>query len=235
MCERILSNNSLVWLNRHVHQAADKTACSPNLLGVDVCGHRHCCLVTLDNHGNLLKRSVASTFTDTIDSHLNLTSTVLYTTDGVGSGHAKVVVTVCRKNSTSILKTIDMLHKILDLFSIFPWHAITCSVRDVDNLGSSFNYCIYHLSKVFILSASSIFSIELHLINLVAGILYSSHSTLDNLFTCTVELIFNMRIACTDTSMDALVLGILKGFDSTINILLHGTGQSTDGRPSDSL
>src|SRR5699024_5773060 len=75
MGKSIATYNSLVGLHRHVHQARHHTAGWINLLCIDV-GLDFYVLVTFDNHRHFLKRSIAGTFTNTIDGYLHLAGTI---------------------------------------------------------------------------------------------------------------------------------------------------------------
>ena len=187
--------------------------------------------MALDDHGNLLQRSVACTLTDTVDGDFHLPGSIDYAGDGVGSGHAQVVVAMGRKDGTTFLQTIDVVHEIFDFLAILPGHAIACGVGDVDDGRSSLDNCIHNLGKIFVFGATGVFGIELHLIDLVAGIFDGSYRTLDNFFACRVELVLDVGIRCSDASMNPLVLGILQCVRSTVDVLLYGTGKGTDGGP----
>ena len=177
--------------------------------------------MTLQNHGNLLERRITCSLTNSIDSNLNLTGTTHHAIKGVGCSHTQIVMTVGRDDG--IINTIDMLLQILNLLEIFLRQTIACGIGDINNSSTSLDNCFYHTSKILILRTTSILAIELNILNILLGILCSSYSSLDNLFTSGVELILDMRITSTNTCMDTLALGILQSLGSNINIFLHGT------------
>ena len=161
-----------------------------------------------------------------------MSCTIDHTRDGVGCCHAQIVVAMGRKDSTSILQSIYVVHKVFDLLAIFPRHTIACGVGDIDDGGSCLNDSIDNLGKIFVFGATGIFSVELHLIDLIAGIFDGSNRTLDNLFSCGVELILDVRIRSAYAGVDSLVLGELQGFRGTVDILLYSSCECTDGGPS---
>ena len=134
-----------------------------------------------------------------------------------------------------ILDAIHMIHQILDFGTILIWQTVTGGIRNVDNSSTCLDDSLYHASQIFIIGTTSVLCVELHILNILLGILDSSHGTLDNFLAVGIELIFDMAIAGTNTRMDSLVLSILQSLGSAINILLHRTCQRTDGRPCNRL
>ena len=93
MGKGVATNNGLIGLHRHIHQTRNHTACRTNLGGVDV-GVDANIVVTLQNHGYLLKRCVACTLANAIDGNFHLTRSVDNATKGIGCGKSEVVVTM---------------------------------------------------------------------------------------------------------------------------------------------
>ena len=232
MCKGVLADHSLVGLNGHIHERTYQSRRGPDLGSVDIGSNWHRCLVALDNHGNLFERSVACTLADTIDGYLHLSCTIDYTGDGIGCGHAQIVVTMSRKDSMSILQSLDMIHKVFDLLTVFPRHTIACGVGDIDDGGACLDGCVDYFGKIFVFGATSVFGIELHFVDLVAGVSDGGNRTLDDFFACGVELILDVRIRSAYAGVDSLVLGILQCFGSAVDVLLYRTCKCTNGRPS---
>ena len=143
--------------------------------------------MALHNHGNLLERSVSGTLADTVDGHLHLTSPVEHTADGVGGRHAEVVVTVCGEDGA--VEAVDMLHEVLDLFTILARQTVARRVGDVDHRSTCLDDRLHHPGEVFVLRPSGILGIELHIVDETACILHGSHRTLDDFFPVGVELV----------------------------------------------
>jgi hypothetical protein len=146
---------------------------------------------------------------------------------------AEIVVTVGR--DACILDAVNVIHQILDLGTILIRQAIAGGVRNVNYGSTCLDDSLYHASQILIVGTASVLSVELHILNILLGILDSSHGTLDDLLAVGIELIFDMAIAGTDTRMNSLMLSILQRLGSTVDILFHRTGQRTDGRPCYSL
>ena len=141
----------------------------------------------------------------------------------------------CDNYSCHILDAVNVIHQILDLGTIFIRQAIAGGVRNVNYGSTCLDDSLYHASQILIVGTTSVLSVELHILNILLGILDSSHGTLDDLLAVGIELIFDMAIAGTDTRMNSLMLSILQRLGSTVDILFHRTGQRTDGRPCYSL
>src|SRR5574344_1421160 len=101
-----------------------------------------------------------------------------------------------------------MLHKILDLGAILRGKTIACGVGDIYNSGTSLDDCLYHAGKILIVSTSGILCIKLYILHIFLGILHGSNGTLDDFLAVAVKLILDVRIACSNTCVNTLVLGI---------------------------
>ena len=232
MGKSIATYNSLVGLHRHVHQAGHHTAGRINLLCIDV-GLYFYILVTFDNHRHFLKRSIPGTFTNTVDGHLHLASTIQHASHCIGSSHAQVIVAMSRNNG--IMNTVDMFHQISYLRAILIRQAIPRCIGNIHHSSTCLDNSFYHPCQIFIIRSACIFGIELYIIHILTCILYGSHCTLYNFFAIGIEFILNVRVRCTDTSMNAFMLGKLQSLCRHINIFLYGTCQGADGGPCHSL
>ena len=232
MGKSIATYNSLVGLHRHVHQAGHHTAGWINLLCIDV-GLDFYVLVTFDNHRHFLKRSIAGTFTNTIDGYLHLAGTIQYASHCIGSSHAQVIVAMSRNNG--IMNTVDMFHQISYLRAILIRQAIPRCIGNIHHSRTCLDNSFYHPCQIFIIRSACIFGIELYIIHILTCILYGSHCTLYYFLAIGIKFIFNVRVRCTDTSMDTFMLGKLQSLCRHINIFLYGTCQGTDGGPCHSF
>ena len=124
-----------------------------------------------------------------------------------------------------------MLFQILDLLEIFLRQAIARSIGYIYHCGTSLDDSLHHLSQIFIVSTACILTIELHIVDIALGILRGSHCLFEDMLAVGVELIQDMLIAGADTRMDTLVLSILQGLESHIDVALYSTCQRTDNRP----
>ena len=130
-----------------------------------------------------------------------------------------------------LVDTVDVLHKIADLGAVLLGQAVAGGVGDVHHGGTRFDDGLDDAGKVFVVGASGILGIELHVFHEFLRVFHSGYTTLDDFFAGGVELIFNMVVAGTDAGVDALVAGILEGFDGNIDVLLYGAGEGADGGP----
>ena len=234
MSKCILTDNRLVWLNRHIHEARHHAARWINLRGVDV-GFNADGLMALQNHCHLLERRVSCTLTNTVDGHFRLTRTVEHTSHCVSCSHTEVVVAVSGKDSLTSAQSIHMFHQVLDFLAIFVRQAITCRIWNITNRSTSLHHSLNHASQVFVLRSTRILSIEFHILHVSLCIFHGSCSTLDDFLAIGVELELDMGVTRTNTRMDAFALGKLQGISSHVNIFLHGTGQRANRWPSHCL
>ena len=223
MGKGIAPDDGLVGLHRHVHQARHHATDREYLCCVDV-GLDIEIGMGLQSHHHFLQTGVTSTLTNTIDGHLHLSGTIQHTSHGVGSSHAEVVVTMGRKDGFTRGESIYMLHQVFNLIAILVGQTETCRIGNVHHRGTSLHNSLHHASQILIIRTACIFGIEFHILNILLRILYSGYGTFDDFLWSGVKLISNVALAGTDTSMDALVLGILQGLGCHIDVLLHSTG-----------
>ena len=230
----ILTNDSLVRLHRHIHQRRHHTARRINLLSVDIRINTQI-RVSLENHRHLLERRIASTLTNAIDGHLDLTSPVEHTSHGIGRRHAQIIMAMRREYTLACRKSIDMLVEILYLLAILIRRTEARSVRDITYRSTSLTHSLDDPRQILIVRTSSILGVKLHVLDITLGILHRSHSPLDNLLRRRIKLIPDMALARPDTRMNTPTLSKLQSLSSRINILLHRASQCANRRPRHSL
>ena len=101
-------------------------------------------------------------------------------------------MTVGREDGFASGKGIHMLIEVLDFLMIFVWHTETRCIRDVTNRRTSLGHRINHTCQILIVCATSILCIELHVLHVLLGILYCSHSTFDDFFWSRIELVLDV-------------------------------------------
>ena len=139
------------------------------------------------------------------------------------------------EDAPSCCEGIDVLVEVLYLLAVLVGSAEARRVGNVADGSSGLGDGFDDASQVLIVRAACIFGIELHVLDVALGVLHGSHGTLDDFLGRRVELVADVALARSDSGVDAFVLGILQGLGSAVDILLHGAGQSADGRPCDGL
>ncbi len=162
--------------------------------------------MAFQNHGNFFQRRISGTFANTIDSYFYLTSTVLNTGNGVGSGHTQVIVTVCGKYS--IVYALHIIHHEFNFLSVLPRQTVTSCVRYIYNGSACFNNRFDHTCQIYIVGTTSIFAIELHIFHILFGMFYSSNCTFQNFVLCRVKFVFDVEFRSSNSGMNAFVFGI---------------------------
>ena len=228
----ITPHDGLIGLHGHIHQRGHHTTRGIDLRGIDIRLDTQR-LVALQDHRDLLERRVAGALANAVDGDFHLTGTSHHTIERVGRRHTQIIMTMGRDDGT--IDTVDMLLQILDLLEILLWQTVACRIRDVHHRSTSLDHSLYHLGEIRIVRATSILTVELHIVDEALGILRGCYRALENLLAGRVELVLDVLVAGTNTRVDALVLGILQRVECHIDILLHCTRQRTDHRPRDGL
>ena len=234
MGEGVAAYDGLVGLHGHVHQRADHAAGGIDLCRVDV-GVDAEVGMRLEYHRNLFERRIACTFADAVDGHLCLTGAVQHACHGVGGRHAEVVVAMGGENAPSGCEGVDVFVEVLYLLAVLVGSAEASRVGNVADGSSSLGDGIDDAGQVLVVRAACIFGIELHVLDVPLGVLHGTDGTLDDFLGRGVELVADVALARADACVDAFVLGVLQSLGSAVDILLHGAGQSADGRPCDGL
>ena len=124
-----------------------------------------------------------------------------------------------------------MLHQVLDLLIILLRQTVARGVRDIYHCGPGLDHSLHHLGEVFIVRASGILAIKLHIVHKPLGVLCGGDGLFEDMLTVGVKLIQDMLVAGADTRMDTLVLGILQGLEGHVDVVLHSACQCTNHRP----
>ena len=109
-----------------------------------------------------------------------------------------------------LVDAIDMLHEIFDFRAILFRQAVSRRVRDIDHCCPRFDDCLDDPCEVFIVGASCILGIKLHILHIFLGITHCCHGALYDFLSVGVEFINDMWVAGTDAGMNAFMLRILQ-------------------------
>ena len=228
VCKGVTADDSLVGLYGHVHQTRYHAARGIYLCRVDIRFDGQS-LVAFQYHGNLFERRVAGTLTNAVNGHLYLAGTVQHAFECVGSGHAEVVMAV--GGDDCLVDAVDMLHEIAYFTAKFIGKAIACRVGNVHHGSTGLDDDFYHLGQILIGCPAGILGIELYVFDIFFRIFHGSDGPLDYFLASGIELVMNVRVACSYAGMYALVLGIAQRFGGYVDVALHGTCQGTDSGP----
>ena len=81
-----------------------------------------------------------------------------------------------------LVNSVDMLHEILDFLIVLLRQTVACCVRNIDDGGSSLNNGLDNTCQILIVGTPGILTVELNVINKLAGIFRGGYSALNNLF-----------------------------------------------------
>ena len=232
MREGVATHDSLVGLDWHIHKTAHHMARGIYLGSIDVGVDTELTMASAYHH-HLLKRSIARTLADTIDGHLGLTGAVEYARHRVGRSHAEVIVAM--RCDSSLVDTVDMLHKVFDLGTELARKAVTGRIGDIYDGGACLDHGLDDAGKVFVVGATGVLGIELNILDKTLGIAYTGYGTIQNILPIGVEFIADMIVRRAYACMYPLVFGILQSLGSHADIVFNGTCQSAYCRPCDGL
>ena len=131
--------------------------------------------------------------------------------------------------------SVDMLHQVSDLGSVFLRETVACRVGNIHHCGSGLDYGLDHPGQVLVVGSSGILSVELDILNASLRILDGADCPFENILPVGFELVPDVGVGSPDSGVDSLVLCVLQGIGSCVDVLFHGSGQSADGRPGDSF
>src|SRR5690606_28305218 len=135
---------------------------------------------------------VSRAFTYSVDRTFDLPGTVHHRRDGVSRRQAKVVMTM--SGYDDILNAPYIVHQVLYFSPIFIGETIACGVRNIQNSGSGFDYCLANPCQILIIRSACIFRIELHIFYERFGVFYRICRPTKNLVAVAVEFMQSMTV-----------------------------------------
>ncbi len=184
-----------------------------------------------EGHHHLFERGVAGAFADAVDGHFGLTGTVDHTGYGVGRGHSEVVVAV--GGNDHLVDALHVVDQIFDLGTEFRGEAVAGGVGDVYDCGTGADNGFDHAGEIFIVGASGVFGVKLHVFHEFLGEGHGSDSAFENVVAGGVEFIFDVVVRGADTGVDAGAFGIFQRFGGHADVVFDSAGQRADCRPCD--
>ncbi len=134
------------------------------------------------NHYHLFQRSVARSFTQTIDGTFYLSCTIDHTGNRIGCCQSQIIMTMATQNG--LVNIGDIINEVSDFFTILMRQAITRGIRNIDNCCSCLNHGFNYFSKIFIVGTACIFCIKLHIVHKVLCPFYGLCCSCQYFFSC---------------------------------------------------
>ncbi len=185
------------------------------------------------DHGHFLQRGVSGAFADAVDGDFALAGAVQDTGNGVGGGHAQVIVAVGGEDG--VLDAVHVVAQVFNLGAVFLRKAVARGVGDVHDRGAGLDDGFHHPGQEFILGPAGIFGIELNVFHIFLGILDGPDGPLQDFFPGGIEFILDVGIGRADSGVDAFVFGILQGLGGYVDILFYRARKGADGGPGHGL
>ncbi len=196
--------------------------------GVDVCVDAEL-FVGAEGHDNFFERCVAGTFADAVDGHFGLTGAVDDAADGVGGGHAQVVVAVSGYGDA--VNAVDVFHQIAYFRAEIRRQAVAGSVGNIHNRSSGFDDGFDYSGEIFIVGATGILGIKLYVLDEFLRVADARYGAFENLFACRVEFVADMVVARAYACVDAFVAGIFQRIGCHADVVLNGARQGAHSGP----
>ena len=230
--EGVAADDRLVGLYGHVHQARYEVRSLGDELCVDVRIDVQL-LVAAQGHHHLFERGVARAFADAVDRHLGLPRAVEDAAQGVGRGHAQIVVAVGRDDRP--VDVGDVIDEVFDLRAVLAGQAVARGVGNVDHRGAGRDDRFDHAGEVFRIGAPGVFGVELDVLDVALGVFHRPDGRFDDLFGRRAQFVVDMLGRYADSGVYALVLGQPQGVGGDVDVFFHGAGERADRRGRNGL
>jgi hypothetical protein len=225
MGESVGADDGFIGLNGHPHRIGYEAAEGVQLFGVDI-GIKSELFVLFDDHDYFFERSIAGSFSESIDRAFDLAGSVADAGDGVGCGKAEVIVAMTGDNG--FVDIGDMVYEEGDLLTVLFGQAVAGGIGNIDDGGAGGDNGFDDAGEIIVVGAACVFCVEFHVIYEVLCPFHGLDGTFENLFAVGVELISDMRVRSADAGMDAGAPGGFEGLCGHFDIFLHGAAKAAD-------
>mmetsp|Transcript_1257 Transcript_1257/g.2571 ORF Transcript_1257/g.2571 Transcript_1257/m.2571 type:complete len:329 (+) Transcript_1257:888-1874(+) len=180
-------------------------------------------------HDDFLEGSISGTFPNSIDSALQLASSVLCTSQRVGGSQAEIVLAMRAKDN--LVGSLHVRAKFCHKVSKFPRHVPPGGVGNVQGGCPLFDDRREDLIQKFGIRTPGIFGRKFNIVAAQAlGELDSVHGNLGNLLGCFLEFGFHVNRTRGDKGVNSRKLGSFDGIPGSLNVLGVGPGQTANDR-----
>ncbi len=167
MAKSILSHNRLVGLNKNACKAGYQPAGSVDFLGVNTRRKGKEILSGFYSHHYFFQRSIARSFSKSIDSAFYLTGSVLYRHQRISGSHTQVVMAMDAKDSLPYIRNVfqDFSNQIPE----FLRSKISHCIGNINHSRPLTNSRLYNLTQKTEFTSSSVHRGEFYLIDALAS------------------------------------------------------------------
>ena len=225
--EGVASDDRLVRLNGHIHQARHQMRGFGDQLRIDPRVDIDFA-VTAQRHHHLFERGVAGAFADAVDRHLGLSGAVENSAQRIGRGHSQIVVAVGGDNG--LVDVGNVVHEIFDFRAVLLRQAVACRVGNVDHRGAGADNRFDHAGEVFGIGASGVLGVELHVLDVTLGVFHRLDGRFENLLGRRPQFVEDMLGRDADARVNAFVFGQTQRIGGNVDVFRHGACERADRR-----
>ena len=122
----------------------------------------------------------------------------------------------------------NVFHQILDTTTELIGQGVSRGIRNIDDGCTSGDSSLNDFGEELIIGATSIFSIELNIVDVFLSVFHGSSGTLKNLFRRGAKLVVNMAVRNANTSMDTRALALGQSACGGVDVLFNCARKSAD-------
>ena len=194
------------------------------LAGVDVGVGIKLVTVHLDGHDDFLERGVAGALAQAVDGALDLRCAVLDAGQRKRGCHAQVVVGVDADGD--VLDAADVVCQALDAGAKVIRHLVAGGVRDVHHGRAGVDGGLDHALKELLVRSAGVLGVELHVLDVLLGVLHAVDGALDALVLGDAELLAQVLRRDAQAGVDARALGGLQRLGRAVDVFVNGAREA---------
>ena len=226
--ESVVADDRFVGRRRESGQVLHDAGGPVNLAGVQADLHAEVLAAGGQRHGDFLQCGVAGAFAETVDRAFHLVGAGHDGGDGIGGGHAEVVVAVDADDRFFDIGR--MFADIADQAGEFIRHGIADGIGNIDDCRSLPDGHAEDLRQKGPVAAGSVFRRKFHVGRQGAGVADRRRRGLQHFGAGHLELVLQMDVAAGDERVDSRAFRLADAFPGAVDILFVGPGQSGDRR-----
>ena len=181
----------------------------------------------MEGDGDFFKGGVAGPFADAVDGDFDLAGSAHDAVQGVGGGHAEVVVAVAAKDG--FVAVGDVGDDVGEELAVLVRGCVAGGVGDVDNGSSGGDDGFDDLVDVFFIGPAGVFHEVLDIVGELAGEFDGLDADIEGLLAAHFELVFEVVFADAEASVDPSTFRGFEGFGGDLDVFGSGAGQAADG------